>query len=292
VSYRMVQGIIGAVLLGALVLFTAFPSLKPDWIQIGSGRGERGASTAAQAVSEVASQRAETRIERASEHILDQEWSDAARELTEAIRLDPKNAEAYRLRGEVWQSQGKLTKAVSDFDVAIRLDPEDDEALRARAEIRTELGEIASALADLSEVIRLVPNDIDALFSRATLREDTGDHAGAAADYQEVSRLNPEDSEALKSLAWVLSTAPDAKVRDGQRALKAAMKAVELDESKNWKSLDTLAAACAELRKFDAAERCEMDAIKVAPKEKLKELETRLDQYRLHKPYRQTPPMK
>ena len=47
---------------------------------------------------------------------------------TEAIRLDPKFAEAYYERGNVYYNTGERDKAIADFTDAIRLNPKHSEA--------------------------------------------------------------------------------------------------------------------------------------------------------------------
>src|SRR6516164_9622897 len=47
----------------------------------------------------------------------------AIADLSEAIRLDPKYAEAYYLRGVSYRNKGDLARAISDYSEAIRLDP-------------------------------------------------------------------------------------------------------------------------------------------------------------------------
>ena len=47
----------------------------------------------------------------------------AIADLSEAIRLDPKYAEAYYLRGVAYWNKGDLDRAVADYSEAIRLDP-------------------------------------------------------------------------------------------------------------------------------------------------------------------------
>ena len=50
-------------------------------------------------------------------------YDEAITQLTEAIRLDPKNVEAYFCRGEAYRSIVEAAKAIADYDEAIRLDP-------------------------------------------------------------------------------------------------------------------------------------------------------------------------
>jgi tetratricopeptide (TPR) repeat protein len=51
----------------------------------------------------------------------------------QAIRLDPKYAKGFYLRGRVWQATTEYDKALADYDEAIRLNPKDDLAFNNRA---------------------------------------------------------------------------------------------------------------------------------------------------------------
>jgi tetratricopeptide (TPR) repeat protein len=47
----------------------------------------------------------------------------AIADLNEAIRFDPKLAEAYKYRGEAYEVKGDSDRALADFDMAVNLDP-------------------------------------------------------------------------------------------------------------------------------------------------------------------------
>ena len=53
------------------------------------------------------------------------EYDKAIADFDEAIRLDPKDAVAYRNRGDAWQLARGVDKAIADYTEAIRLDPKD-----------------------------------------------------------------------------------------------------------------------------------------------------------------------
>jgi len=279
VELRIVQGVIGLTLLGALVIFTAFPQIKPDWIQIGEGRDPRATNAAF-------NRRGVTPLERGAEHFLEQEWNKAIKELTQALAQDPNNTDALFMRAAAWQNLEEHAKALADLDAVVRLTPDDPDAHFARAESLDDLGNAGEAIAELNTVIRLAPNDQEAYRLRGHLREEGRDYAGALADYREATRLDPVDSWSLNNLAWLLATTPDANARDGQQALKTAKQAVKLDGGKQWNTLDTLAAACAEMGMFTEAERHQTDAIKLAPDKERSDLQSRLELYRAKRPYR------
>jgi tetratricopeptide (TPR) repeat protein len=50
-------------------------------------------------------------------------FPEAIDDFTEAIQLDPKNAIAYRSRGNAWGVKKEYDKAIKDYDEAIRLKP-------------------------------------------------------------------------------------------------------------------------------------------------------------------------
>jgi len=51
------------------------------------------------------------------------DFDRAIADLSEAIRLDPKYAEAYYGRGLAYGNKGDLDRAIADYSEAIRLDP-------------------------------------------------------------------------------------------------------------------------------------------------------------------------
>ena len=53
-----------------------------------------------------------------------EDWGNATACFTEAIRLDPKDAEAYDSRGVAYNGKGQYDLAIADFDEAIRLKPD------------------------------------------------------------------------------------------------------------------------------------------------------------------------
>ena len=112
--------------------------------------------------------------------------------------------------------------------------------------------------------------------------------AKAAEDYDKAVEINPDSAVGQNGLAWLLSTAPDDKVRDGKRALEAAKKACELTDHKNGGYLDTLAAAYAEVGQFDKAVEWQEKALKAGdiPIKDLDAARQRLELYKAKKPYR------
>lgn len=85
------------------------------------------------------------------------------------------------------------------------------------------------------------------------VRLGEGKFREAITEYEGALAIAPESLSALSNLAWVLSTCPDASLRNGARALELAKKADQLAGENNPLLLRTLAAAYAENTRFDDA---------------------------------------
>ena len=87
--------------------------------------------------------------------------------------------------------------------------------------------------------------------------------AEAAARLVQALRLQPDSVDTLNDLAWLLSTCPEAKVRDAAKSLQLASHAAELSGRKNPGVLETLAAAYAEGGQFAQAIKIVEEATKL-----------------------------
>ena len=75
----------------------------------------------------------------------------------------------------------------------------------------------------------------------------------AIVHYQKALAIKPDYLEAQNILAWILATAPQASLRDGNKAVELAQQANELTGGNNPTILCTLAAAYAEAGRFGDA---------------------------------------
>jgi tetratricopeptide (TPR) repeat protein len=73
----------------------------------------------------------------------------------EAIRLDPRDAAAYRQRGRLWSAKMQYDKAMADLNEAIRLDPRSAESYANRAFVWRKKGEPGTARDDRERAVRL-----------------------------------------------------------------------------------------------------------------------------------------
>jgi len=206
-----------------------------------------------------------------------------------AIRLEPKNALNYLQRGIVYKTLKEYGKAIADHTEAIRLDPKSSTAFFNRGNACKAQKDYEKAIADYGDAIRLEADHTAAYFNRSNAHKARKDYAQAVRDMNEVIRLDPQDADAYSNLAWTLATCPDAKVRDGKKAVEHATKACE---STAWKApyfLAVLAAAHAEAGDFKQAIQRQKQALEFSryERDEGEKARQRLKLFDEGKPYRE-----
>ncbi len=91
-------------------------------------------------------------MKRTDAYLLTGKYDKAIADCVEAIRLDPKNGEAYYYRGHAYGKKGDRDKAIADYSEAIRLNIG---AYRERGYAYQEKGDLEKAIADYSEAVRV-----------------------------------------------------------------------------------------------------------------------------------------
>ena len=242
-----------------------------------------------------------------------------------AIELAPGSPipflERAKIRAEMKDNKG----AIDDLTAVLQLDRNNIEVnievRERRAAIFAEEKKYDDAINDLEELNRMVPNNpklnlqlgifymadkqshkaIDkftaslavdnknelAYLERGSAYLGLGKHSEAIHDYEAAIKLKPDDSELLNNFAWVLCTSPDAKLRDGKRALVMAKQAAELTKYKQAYILSTLAAAYAETGDFADATKWSTKAVEIGEKADKEELAKELASYKEKKPWRE-----
>ena len=87
-----------------------------------------------------------------------------------------------------------------------------------------------------------------------------------------------------------MATCPDARFRETDKAISAAQKAIDLDGDKDYRYLDTLAAAQANAGQFEAAKKSANLALGAAPPKESSKIRQRLDLYEGGRAYREGGP--
>jgi len=209
----------------------------------------------------------------------------------EAARLNPKNAESQNNLGVVLDKQGNQEEAITHYREAIRLDPQYVRAHNNLGLLLARRGETDEAVTHFRTALHADSGSPEAHKGLALALADEGRHGEAIEHYREAIRLNPEDPSSYNNLAWIRATHPDPLLRNGVEAVELAERACNLWAKREPNLLDTLAAAYAETDRFSEAIATLQEAISLAatgtPRERMSDLERRLQGYRAGHPYRE-----
>ena len=222
-----------------------------------------------------------------------QKLSEAGKEFETSLAVNPRNAQAHANLARVLALQGKMADAEAHLRKALEIKPNDADINAAIGSMLAGQGKLAEALPHLREAVQLEPT-LDTRVQFAGLLMQTGNEREALAQYRQVLALDPNHLEALNNLAWVLATSPDASLRNGQEAARAAERACKLTNKQSAVHLGTLAAAYAEAGRYPEAVRAAEMSIQIANVQGQRQIVAMNQQflqfYRAGKPWHQAPP--
>ncbi len=126
---------------------------------------------------------------RAIEKTDKKDYQGAIDDYTKVIAVEPKFANAYFNRGNVYFNIDDFKNSVKDYDQYIKLEPGKAEGYNARSNARYKAGDRAGTLADYDQLIVLKPNDEKIFYNRGVLLSDTGNIKGAIESYSKAISL-------------------------------------------------------------------------------------------------------
>ncbi len=126
--------------------------------EMGNPGGEVGKARYQRAIARIKrSKPAYEAFDEAQKAVKENKLSLALRKVNEAIRIEPKEATFYSLRGEIKAAQKKERAARSDLDRAVALNPNYFRPLLIRGIVRREAGDASGAARDLQRSVELLP---------------------------------------------------------------------------------------------------------------------------------------
>jgi tetratricopeptide (TPR) repeat protein len=217
------------------------------------------------------------------------DYDKAILDYTRALSENLNYAEAYSNRGVAWFFKGNFAQAIYDFTAAVNIKPRFFEAYCFRGDAWYKKEKFDQAISDYNTALEIYPQYARAYNNRGFIWFRKGEYGLAISDYSSALEINPDYAEACSNLSWLLSTCADEQYRNGEKAVKLAERAVEINPSETY--MDTLAAALAEKGKFNEAVSMQEKAIdlykKAGGKVKLAQYRERLNSYKNNKPWRQ-----
>lgn len=101
-----------------------------------------------------------------------QQWAEAQENLDKWLQTHPSDQEAYWLRGQAFQNQGNLDRALSDFSSLLTLNPTFTEAYFERGRVRFQLKQFDAAIEDFETFLKSPPGET----TRILYKIAPGDH--------------------------------------------------------------------------------------------------------------------
>jgi tetratricopeptide (TPR) repeat protein len=155
--------------------------------------------------------------------------------------------------GNALMAMGRTDEAIRQFQNILLLNPY---YAKARDNLGLALfrkGNVDGAIVQYQKALQINPDNATAQNNLGNAYFQEGNMEEAIVHYQKALAIKPDYLEAQNILAWILATAPQASLRDGNKAVELAQQANELTGGNNPTILCTLAAAYAEAGRFDDA---------------------------------------
>ena len=153
-----------------------------------------------------------------------QQPQQAVTHLKEAVALHPNFAQAYLDLGLVYQHQKDLEHAKEAIRKALEIYPHFSEAQLNLAFVHDQLGEQEDAISAYQATLTLNPEQTTAMYNLATLYDRHGDEVQAREQLQALTKLAPQDTE-----AWLLLAQLAEKDNHEKEAIQAYQTALQLN---------------------------------------------------------------
>lgn len=124
----------------------------------------------------------------------------AINDLTTALRLEPNQYKAYRMRGLARAQQGDWAGLRDDCSLALQFHPTSAELHNLRGTACYRLKDYDAALASFEDAVRLDASRHESFYNRGLARHRQGKLAEAVEDFQQALILNPAFAEAQRNL--------------------------------------------------------------------------------------------
>jgi tetratricopeptide (TPR) repeat protein len=147
---------------------------------------------------------------------------------------------------------------------AIAMAPDNDFAHTSLADLLLRKGRLTEAIAHSEAALRINPDNADAHNNLALAISRRGRVSEAVTHWKRSLEIQPENLNARCNLAWVLATAPESSLRDGNRAVELVERVALASGHANTAVLRILAAAYAESGRFAEAISAVQQALQLA----------------------------
>ncbi len=183
----------------------------------------------------------------------------AREQFERVLQTTPDYARAHYSLGILAAADGRDAEALERLTAAVKHGPNDPSSRFALAALLRREGKLPDALEQYDEARRLAPRSPEATLGYAVTLSRLNRYQEARDSLVAATKAYPEEPEFTHALARLLASAPDARVRDGRRALELTEGLLKGRTSTELGQ--TLAMALAEVGQFDRAVRVQRDVM-------------------------------
>jgi tetratricopeptide (TPR) repeat protein len=210
-------------------------------------------------------------------------FDDAKEHYAAALKINPKLALAHNNFGILLLQNGGLSQGTLELREAMRLNPTNSETQFNLALALNQQQQWSEAAELFSKTVAANSTDAKAHYEYAVALAHIGKTHDAMSQYASALLIQQDFPDALDGLAWILSTARQPDFRNGEQAVNMAERACALTGNKQPEKLKTLAAAYAEMGRFEDAVRAVNMALAIT---NTTELQLMLKQFKQSQPWR------
>jgi len=124
-------------------------------------------------------------------------YEQAIRYFTEAIDLNPKDAESHYSRGTAYSRKGQYEEAISDYTKALEINSMDAKAYYNRGIAYCKKSQYDQAILDFSKALEINPMDAKSYYNRGITYCKKGQHNQAISDFKKALEIDPNNPRYL-----------------------------------------------------------------------------------------------
>lgn len=216
---------------------------------------------------------------------------EAIEQCEEALKLQPNDADAHVVLGNAFLAKQDVDGATNHYQKALALRDDDYQAHYNLGRVLQAKGETDKAVLEYEKALQIDSALTDAHLNLGDIFLNERRELEARDQYEKALKSSPQSAKAQNDLAWVLATASDRALRNGDRALRLAASAARSRGDNDPSALQTLGAAYAENGQFDKAMAAAQAALQLAQERgenaQAEELRREISLYQSGSAYRQ-----
>ncbi|MCP4590512.1 MAG: tetratricopeptide repeat protein [bacterium] len=218
----------------------------------------------------------------------------AEQHLREALAIRPDLIEARCNLGIVLLRRGQAAEALPLLTRAVEQAPTNTAALQNLGAAQARLGMLEEAIGSFTRALQINPGLSEASQNLSRALRKVGRPAEAIQVLHRARQTAPGDIRILSALSWMLATTPDDALRDGRQAVEFAQQAAAIAGRPYLEIMESLAAAYAEVGRYDEAIAMAAKAVEFARaagrEGSAVRFESHLQHYEQQRPYRDVSP--